>query len=50
MGWWEALVVSISIFWGLQTLGEEIRKGLVEAAKVANKRGEDHTDNETKNA
>ena len=35
MGWIEAIILGFAIFWGLNELGSEIRKGLVEAAKVA---------------
>ena len=44
MGWIEAILLGFAIFWGLNELGSEIRKGLVEAAKVANRSGKDNTD------
>lgn len=44
MGWIEAFILAMAIFWGLNELGREIRKGLVEAAKVAHKRGEDNVE------
>ncbi|KGG86180.1 hypothetical protein P245_20905 [Comamonas thiooxydans] len=44
MGFIEAMLMSLGILGGLWQLGVEIRKGLVEAAKVANKRGEDNAE------
>lgn len=44
MGGIEAIILGMAIFWGLNELGSQIRKGLVEAAKVANKRGEDNAE------
>jgi hypothetical protein len=35
MGFFEAVILAMAIFWGLNELGREIRKGLVEAAKIA---------------